>query len=431
MSVNRILTACCFLAALLCLARMLLVRGVVAPVRIDGSSMAESLQGRRYLVQCRDCGAPFACDPAHTPQDKGTVCFNCGYPENPLDAAVAVPGERVLLDQLAVRTHRVQRWDLVAFRLPGTADDLFVKRVVGLPGERIEIRDGDLFADGLIQRKSLDMLREMAILVNDDRYRPQLSRSLPQRWDSDATDSRWRPQENGYRAQSKADLYDWLTYRNWACAPDLAPPAARDAECPVYDNYSINQRLSRNSLNAVTDLVLRCRIQMTGTGRLALRLLDGRNQFQIEVAPLQKTAELFRDRQLVAAATLPTAAFQGPTPIEFAVCDQRVLLTIHHRLSIDHSFENTDRPFQPTSRPLAIGVTRLDVEVSDLQVLRDVHYLHPRGTDRLWGPAQALGVHEIMVLGDNAPVSVDSRVWNPPGLDVNLILGRVLRLRGQ
>ena len=48
---------------------------------------------------------------------------------------------------------------MVAFRSQSKAGEIAVKRVVGLPGETIEIRDGDIYADGRIQRKTLAQQR--------------------------------------------------------------------------------------------------------------------------------------------------------------------------------------------------------------------------------------------------------------------------------
>lgn len=42
----------------------------------------------------------------------------------------------------------VQRLDIVAFRFPPDPSQTFVKRVIGLPGEVVEIRHGQVFIDG-------------------------------------------------------------------------------------------------------------------------------------------------------------------------------------------------------------------------------------------------------------------------------------------
>jgi signal peptidase I len=61
--------------------------------------------------------------------------------------------DHVIVDRLSYWFSPPQRGDLAVFRTTGIAGisgegPSFVKRVIGLPGERIEIRDGHLFADG-------------------------------------------------------------------------------------------------------------------------------------------------------------------------------------------------------------------------------------------------------------------------------------------
>lgn len=54
------------------------------------------------------------------------------------------PGDRIL----AQRLRRPRRGRVVFFPHPDRADFWLVKRIVGLPGERIEVRDGRLHVDG-------------------------------------------------------------------------------------------------------------------------------------------------------------------------------------------------------------------------------------------------------------------------------------------
>lgn len=53
-------------------------------------------------------------------------------------------GDRILTTPLLTP----KRWDLIAFGLPGAPEINYVKRVVGLPGETIEIKAGSIWADG-------------------------------------------------------------------------------------------------------------------------------------------------------------------------------------------------------------------------------------------------------------------------------------------
>jgi signal peptidase I len=49
---------------------------------------------------------------------------------------------------LVAKFLRPQRWDIVAFRNPEEPTVLYVMRLVGLPGEEITIKDGQIWADG-------------------------------------------------------------------------------------------------------------------------------------------------------------------------------------------------------------------------------------------------------------------------------------------
>ncbi|HEY9084666.1 MAG TPA: signal peptidase I [Candidatus Tyrphobacter sp.] len=61
-------------------------------------------------------------------------------------------GEYVLIDTLAYRFMRPTRGDIVAFRHgdseSGSSSSVYIKRIIGIPGNRIEIRRGIVFVNG-------------------------------------------------------------------------------------------------------------------------------------------------------------------------------------------------------------------------------------------------------------------------------------------
>jgi signal peptidase I len=59
--------------------------------------------------------------------------------------------ERILVNKLVYRLRAVERGDVVVFWFPGDPDRSFVKRVIGVPGDRVEIRDGRLYVNGVAQ----------------------------------------------------------------------------------------------------------------------------------------------------------------------------------------------------------------------------------------------------------------------------------------
>lgn len=56
--------------------------------------------------------------------------------------------ERIFINKLVYRFEPISRGDVVVFWYPNDRTKSFIKRVVGLPGETVEIRQGQVFVDG-------------------------------------------------------------------------------------------------------------------------------------------------------------------------------------------------------------------------------------------------------------------------------------------
>ena len=57
-------------------------------------------------------------------------------------------GQRVLADKIAYKLHGPSRGDIVIFDYPRDTRQIFVKRVIGLPGETVAIESGQVIIDG-------------------------------------------------------------------------------------------------------------------------------------------------------------------------------------------------------------------------------------------------------------------------------------------
>ncbi len=58
--------------------------------------------------------------------------------------------ERIFINKFVYRFEPIQRGDVVVFWYPLDHSKSFIKRVVGLPGETVEIRQGVLYVDGKV-----------------------------------------------------------------------------------------------------------------------------------------------------------------------------------------------------------------------------------------------------------------------------------------
>lgn len=410
--------------ALLALLRYGTFQGCVRPVRVVGGSMAAALPGTHYHCVCRDCGCPFRCGMRYVPQSEQFTCPNCGFPDNRLQDSERRAGSRVLIDRWAHYRHGPQRWQPVALRWEHASEQIAVKRVVATGGGRVSIRRGDVFVDGKIQRKTLSQLRRVRLLVHDDRYRPRLQPDLPARWQGRGASSNWRISPRGYAVPRNDEVacpqhIDWLEYQQWLCwaAPARSP---RTGPVPIVDIYAYNQSVSRGQLHALDDLMLQCQLRVSGRGCIVLRIQAAASQFDLSLAYPETDCTLRHNGAIVWQGSRPPEPM--PWKLEFAVCDQQVLAALNTTPLFAWPFEPGDSPARPDQPPLAIGARGVQLELDPPAIYRDIHYRGPR-EESVWTAPQPLGADECFVLGDNVPVSVDSRHWGP--IDRRQIIGPV------
>jgi len=56
--------------------------------------------------------------------------------------------ERLVIEKISYHLHGPRRGDVVVLRDPAGSPEMLIKRVVGLPGERVTLADGRVYVDG-------------------------------------------------------------------------------------------------------------------------------------------------------------------------------------------------------------------------------------------------------------------------------------------
>ncbi len=79
---------------------------------------------------------------------KYCLIINADVPTGSMENTI-MPGDRLIGNRLAYLKEGPQRGDIVVFHYPDNEKELFVKRVIGLPGESVHIEDAKVYIDGV------------------------------------------------------------------------------------------------------------------------------------------------------------------------------------------------------------------------------------------------------------------------------------------
>jgi signal peptidase I len=408
--------------------------------------MAPTLLGLHRELICDNCQFVYVVGIDEEHQTGQAVCPNCGQRVSDDRPSVECGGDRVLVQKFVYDFRAPRRWEVAVFHFPGEPTQAYVKRVVGLPGESLRIKGGNIFVDGKIVRKSLSEIRAMRMLVHDSRFEPHDSKRFP-RWQfqSGASDpeveSGWLLQ-NGQFAHTARDRVvrpraDWLVYKHWD------PSRARYG--PVRDFYGYNGG-DVGAENDVPDLMIEARVCVSEAVDVFLvAIRSGSDHFVVRIPVGRRgSIELVRNNQHQTLKNCwnpfeEMGLWPRSVLLEAAVVDQRVQVAIDGRLLFDpFDYDAANGSRLGSETPVSLGVHGGAIEVNDLRIYRDIYYTSslantPRHSQGMATDVR-LGHDEYFVLGDNSPVSNDSRFWDEgPVVRGSMFVGRpfLVHLPGQ
>ena len=90
---------------------------------------------------------------------KNYLIINMHVPTGSMENTI-MPGDRLIGNRLAYVREGPKRGDVVVFQYPDNEKETYVKRVIGLPGETVEIRDAKIYIDGSEEPLEEDYLKE-------------------------------------------------------------------------------------------------------------------------------------------------------------------------------------------------------------------------------------------------------------------------------
>ncbi|HUS44748.1 MAG TPA: signal peptidase I [Phycisphaerae bacterium] len=406
---------------------------VVEAFVIPTGSMAPTLNGAHLEFECPDCGYEFAMG-AENRRVGPPLCPNCFLPQ-PLSRR-GVPlysGDRLLVLKFLYDFEQPRRWDVMVFRNPNQPTENYIKRLVALPGETLELVRGDVTINGRIVQKADKVQEALWMLVHDTRYRPTRSEWTP-RWTYDLG---WQAEGTGFRMKQTNGKVAWLTYKH---------RDPRGNRSPILDFYAYNSGSNGPCLgsNVCADLGLRGEIAAEDAASVVLVELwayKDRFRFELTAEGSERPTRILKNGQLVAEA--PGGVLPVGRAVEFlaANVDHKLMLLVDGRRIAEPVGGSVAPQGDPLCEPtptteeeryqiahqvgktsgVRLGARGGPVAVGYLRLDRDVYYTsHDVGGRRLdpghaiEGRPLTLKADEFFVLGDNSPKSSDSRLWNLP-----------------
>ncbi|MFR5701061.1 MAG: signal peptidase I [Eubacterium ramulus] len=94
------------------------------------------------------------------------IIINAKIPSGSMENTI-MTHDRLIGFRFAYWFEEPQRGDIILFEYPVDETQIYIKRVIGLPGETVEIRDGHIYIDGSEKPLKEDYLKETWIWEND------------------------------------------------------------------------------------------------------------------------------------------------------------------------------------------------------------------------------------------------------------------------
>ncbi len=452
---------------------------VVEAFVIPTGSMAPTLLGAHYTVECEQCGYEFKVNfsaDSHPPQrntsgqivrkarwEHGVACPMCNYNidmTNPKTNFYRYgPGDRILVHKYIYQVSEPRRWDVVVFKAPQDPNTNYIKRLIGLPNESIRLLDGNVYyqkeGEELwhIARKGDSPKVQRAVWqpIYHSQYIPRDhgelqgpgERNANHRWEVPwvATNGQWELENRRSYAFAGGEGTIAFDFDRGGNASLASIYAYNQLDSSMYSDQIEDIRIAAalDSENGDTSIQFTTETRLTGPTQTVIAKVDPDGTITLStIDPLTNTLVKLMEPQ----KTRPLDG-SGATTIEFWSVDQELSVWINGRRELRYVYDSDLTFEQLIDRPMPQKRPRIQIDLSggaamlhQVELDRDLYYASEMELEK--GGAEARGginrnaVGEIdlrdfipmrlydkeyFCIGDNNPLSSDGRYWfpNPPG----------------
>ncbi|QDT64158.1 signal peptidase I [Calycomorphotria hydatis] len=203
--------------------------------------------------------------------------------------------------------------------------------------------------------------------------------------------------------------------------------ASQTHVAPVTDGYGYNEIGLAIEPQSVRDLMLETTFNLSRRASFQIEMTDGRRTFQVTVDAAAKELRLSplddtSSEPLV--EQLDSEILRKPMTLELSLFDRRACMSLNGQPVFEPiDYEEAETALPLDASPVRIAAKSGRVGVERIQLFRDVHYTRGRAKNAVDAPYQ-LADAEYFVLGDNSPVSLDSRAWQQAAVPAHLLIGK-------
>jgi signal peptidase I len=428
---------------------------VMQVYRIPTGSMAETLRGNHFKLRCHQCGYRYDYDflgpqvyrfpETYLPKQNLIVlppmprCHSCGFYEDtgrlnkadgryyamdgkPAPGRAVSRGDQIFVLKCIYQFFEPKRWDVIVFKNPIQPQINYIKRLVALPGETVEIIDGDIYINDKIVRKPPHVQEELWMCIYDNDYQPA------------------RPQEKQFNNHSWKQPFAADAAGSWELSADSVAQFSLDTHAdhtPQYlrynptlgndfrSTYAYDASFMYPQMPVCSDLMMQDYVKMETQSAAGIQLskygirYEGwvNSDGQMTIYRLENDSTI----KVLAQGKCSPGELSKIQPMRFANVDHQLILDYgDSRIEYDLGLGKHDAGMDRKSLPTAAIVGYGKLELCHIKLMRDIHY---RGADDTVNVIRAyegnplkLEADEFFVCGDNSPNSLDARMWDKPAL---------------
>ena len=297
-------------------------------------------------------------------------------------------------------------WPCLNRRTTSSQSQLIAKRIWALPDEQIELRDGQAWVNGQLLQKSVDEFAEVCVPLSD--YPKD---SFSHWWLEDASHSLARVEDTARAKSLMLQPSHQLQFRYARPARDPSTPALVPSS--FVDDYPCNQS-STAELHQVDDYLVAIELSEPTKSAWQISLSSGQQTYPVTIDD--------SNSQLQASHFLMVAICDGRLLVSSETADQQTPLADFNSAATSKGVYEATTGSEP---PLITISTQQPLMIKRLIVARDL-WLGPReNRARTWTPEPGIDTSGYFMLGDNLPLSVDSRDSRVGRIAPDRIAGRV------